>query len=153
MNQEAFKKELEGVMEVFFASDYDDRPQKRGGMVTIRDTLHDPFHVFKVGYIEDDEYWRLCEKFSVEKAGRLLKLPEHISSWQSRNTKRKKFGGAVRGIHLIFSMSGLSEYGDEAVITVAAVKLGYMTLRRALDITKISNNPITKKLLVDCGIE
>jgi len=57
--------------------------------------------------------------FSMEKARRLAQHPEHVSSFQSRNPP-EQWGGAIHVGGNIFSMSGLPELGDEAVMLVTA---------------------------------
>ncbi len=54
--------------------------------------------------------------FAQEKARRLAKHPEHMSSWESRDPESDQWSGAVRYGGLIFSFSGLPELADEALI-------------------------------------
>jgi len=76
-----------------------------------------PFAVLAVGDVPYEKYEKYLA-LSIEKAGRLARhLGEHFSSWQSRNPQKDHWGGAVKG-NYVYSMSGLPELGDEAVMLV-----------------------------------
>ncbi len=94
--------------------------------------------------------------FSLEKARRLA---EHafdstgkLSSFQTRNPDKNQWGGAIAGIRFIFSMSGLPELGDEAVMLLSAVLLQEMTVAAALHVARFSNNPYFKRLLSEMDL-
>lgn len=74
-----------------------------------------PLFIALVGEVPDDKgekYLVFCQ----EKARRLAAYREHQTSYESRDPGQNKWGGAVRGGEFIFSMSGLPELGDEAVM-------------------------------------
>ncbi len=62
-----------------------------------------------------------------EKAGRLARHPEHMSSRQSRNPDALpwgEWGGAIRipGVDVTMSLTGFPELGDEAILIPAAAE-------------------------------
>ena len=57
-----------------------------------------------------------CRIFAEEKALRLMRHPEHVASRQSRDPEQKRWGGAIRAGHYIYSLSGLPEMLDEAAM-------------------------------------
>lgn len=122
-------------------------PKRTGGWFSFAranaDGVVTPVIGFAVGMVSAerfDKYRRLAN----EKAYRLGTLPEHISSWQSRNADAGKFGGAIRCYEdrLIFSFSGFSEHEDELLCTIAADKLGLIKNTRIQKIRKISENQL-----------
>lgn len=81
---------------------------------------------------------------SLEKAQRLRKHPEHITSFQSRDHAKKQYGGAIRADKsgFIFSFSGLpSEELDEALATVSSKLSWFLGLERAIEIVETTHNP------------
>ncbi len=87
---------------------------------------------------------RICQ----EKAERLAMRQDHVSSWESREPEKERWGGAVRVGDLIFSFTGLPELGDEAVMLVAAVE-HYRNREaelRAMEIVARSDNHYYKQL-------
>ncbi|MBU1033110.1 MAG: hypothetical protein ABII13_01360 [Patescibacteria group bacterium] len=58
--------------------------------------------------------------FSIEKATRLWKHPEHTTSRQSRNEDLDHYSGAIRARNHVFSFSGLPELWDEALMLYIA---------------------------------
>ena len=84
-------------------------------------------------------------QFSQEKAERLYEMNArhgHVSSWQSRDEKAEKYGGAIVAGEFIFSFSGLPEKADEFF----AIKLARMSKtigegkKDAAYIAKLSQN-------------
>ena len=87
---------------------------------------------------------------SQEKYARLFSHPDHVSSSQTRVPEKDMYGGAIRVAQqgcLIFSMSGLPEHGDEAVMLYAAVKLHWIERPTLEQIVAISGNPFIHKML------
>lgn len=80
--------------------------------------------------------------FAREKALRLASLPGDRSSWQTRDEAHEMYGGAIRVPGVIFSFSGLPEHGDEALVLLAALKLGLLPVSAALEITGVSGNTL-----------
>lgn len=57
--------------------------------------------------------------FSREKAERLIRNPDHVLSWESREPEQNQYGGAIRlESGLIISFSGFPELVDEAFCAV-----------------------------------
>lgn len=80
-------------------------------------------------------------EYSREKAERLLRHPEHMLSWQSREPKEGRWGGAVRlQSGIIFSFSGFPELVDEAFCAALAFILGWAPYEEMLATLRISNN-------------
>lgn len=88
------------------------------------------------------KYFRL----SAEKALRLLRHPKHNTSRQTRDIKRNKFSGAVRGSQFIVSFSGLPEIWDEALVISALVIEKEISFSRALKITNTRTRKVFKVL-------
>jgi len=88
--------------------------------------------------LNEDKY----RDFSLEKAQRLFRRLSinHYSSWQSRNTERDAWGGAILAKNLIISFSGLPELHDEALSLIMAIKLDILTYSEANKIAVISGN-------------
>ncbi len=62
---------------------------------------------------------------SLEKGQRLACHSTHLSSWQSRDPKEQKWGGAIRAKYIV-SFSGLPEHADEALCIAIARFFGWM---------------------------
>ena len=100
----------------------DGRPGKTGGYLCVADKAG-VILVCQVGEVTDlvaaERYRFNCQ----EKALRVLKNPEHISSWQSRDTEGevKKYGGGIKtGDGIAIAFSGFTEWVDEAFSAVIA---------------------------------
>ncbi|MFA6446241.1 MAG: hypothetical protein WCW14_03280 [Candidatus Paceibacterota bacterium] len=103
---------------------------------------------------------------SLEKGQRLFTLQSHHSSFQSRDESAiitdiggneqnwGQWGGAIRLTdgHLILSLSGLPEMGDEAVMLVVAIRAGWLGGSEAKTIATISKNPYFEPLLKMFGL-
>ncbi len=71
----------------------------------------------RLGVIDLPEEDVRHEQLSIEQAERLQAHPEHLTSWQSRDPQRGRFGGAFRTAdHWIFSFSGLPERWNEGLV-------------------------------------
>lgn len=124
------------------------KPERRGGYLTVLVRGEPGFSLCsRVGVFIDDPEQYLA--FSQEKAERLQGLwHQHLSSWQSRDPDKGRWGGAIIADQLIFSFSGLPEKVDEAVVTAAAYWLGEITeYSQVLKIADISRNPFTEELV------
>jgi len=88
-------------------------------------------------------------------------LPEgHISSWESRDWDNKEYGGGIitppdskglnEGKNKIGSFSGLVEHGDEALILITWLALGWITWDDASRIVDISENELFFPLITSC---
>lgn len=83
---------------------------------------------------------------SYEKAYRLLKYPEHVSSFQSRNDTKRQYPGAVRGSGLIASFSGLPWKVDEGFVVALLRFRGAIDERRIKDIVQTSDNELAGRV-------
>ncbi|MFA5048834.1 MAG: hypothetical protein WC516_07460 [Patescibacteria group bacterium] len=93
---------------------------------------------------EKEERYR---SFSEEKARRLWEhKDEHDSSWESRNPAQDKWGGAINAHDFILAFSGLPELLDEAISTIVAYQMGWLSWKEAEFITSKSNNGFIEKL-------
>ncbi len=107
-----------------------------------------PLLIASVGSVHSDKvekYLTFCQ----EKAKR-LRNNGRLSSWESRNPAKNQWGGAVAiNDDLIFSMSGLPELGDEAVMLASAYWI-YPDKMAGLvhldEIARRSNNPYWEPL-------
>jgi hypothetical protein len=102
----------------------------------------------------------------LEKGQRLFTLQSLHSSFQSRDESAiitdiggneqnwGQWGGAIRLTdgHLILSLSGLPEMGDEAVMLVVAIRAGWLGGSEAKTIATISKNPYFEPLLKMFGL-
>jgi len=101
---------------------FEDDPRwqgKTGGCFCLADgktgaPLFPPAPIGEVPAEKAEKYLAFCQ----EKALRLAAHPDHLASWQSRNPDADQWGGAVRVGDLIFSISGLPEMGDEALMLI-----------------------------------
>jgi len=93
----------------------------------------------RIGIMPPNKYEKYLA-FSLEKGLRLFAhLPQHKSSWQSRDNV-KFWGGAIVSKSLILSFSGLPELADEALMLDASVGLGWLSPGEANEIVNISAN-------------
>jgi hypothetical protein len=97
-----------------------------GGYLTILDELSPiPLVRIELGEVPLEKkiaYYQV----SLEKAVRLLKCPEHVSSYQSRNPDMRMWGGAIRCSPFIISFSGLPELDDESLSIIIALRQGFL---------------------------
>lgn len=93
-----------------------------------------------IGDVHDADLVRY-RSFAQEKAFRLMSRPGDVSSFQSRDEAKERWGGAVRAGTYILSFSGLPELMDEAVMLATAVRLGLIDRTEAVRIAALSGNP------------
>ena len=83
-----------------------------------------PFLKCKIGTtFPNDEFRAGCWELAEEKVARQFNLG-HMSSYQSRNEKERKYGGAIAvlaGVLWGIGISGLKELEDEAIALVSAI--------------------------------
>jgi hypothetical protein len=120
-------------------------PERAGGVLTVLRRNGQLLLHAELGTIPEEK-WEKYHRLSVEKAVRLCKNFNHVSSWQSRDVMLKKYGGAIRAGDYILSFSGLPELCDEAFVTVLALIFKFFNLNEASKIIDISKNEITPKL-------
>ena len=103
-----------------------------------------PIMVLSIGSVspeKGEKYLANC----IEKTKRLAAHPEQLSSWESRDPAKNQWGGAVRG-NYIYSLSGLPELGDEAVMLALMLLLQGHSLTLE-DISQRTKNPYYVPLL------
>jgi len=115
-----------------------------------------------VGRVPTDKFPKY-EEFSREKAERIIRNlkngESHVSSWQSRDPDRERYGGAIM-VHIpawqvgggapsvaILTFSGLPEKADEALMIWVAYQLSWLSKEEAGLIIEESNNEIARKIL------
>ena len=112
------KNAMEEALRIF--DGYREWKNRQGGYFSIADAETGLFHIVTpIGMVSSEKtlkYLFLCQ----EKARRLSLNPCHVSSWQSRDEAKHQLGGAIRCGSLTFSLSGLPELGNEAVMLKSA---------------------------------
>ena len=120
------------------------RPESKSGYLTIKDKKDGRLILqAQIGDCPEKKHVKY-RTLSLEKADRLLENLEskkHLSSWQSKDESKDKYGGAIATHELILSFSGLPELADEAVVLITALSFGWATEDEATKIAKISKNP------------
>ena len=91
-----------------------------------------------IGGVLEEKAEKYCA-FAMEKVARLARHPDHRTSYESRDPEENKWGGAVRIGDYIFSMSGLPELADEAVMLTTA-SLYHYVITGNLDATRTVMN-------------
>jgi hypothetical protein len=121
-------------------------PERKGGYFCAQESnFNIPFLISQIG--EPDEIKKKKYfLFSQEKAFRIYIICGTETSWQSRNEKEEKWGGAIRVGKYIFSFSGFPELVDEAVMIVLALRLRIINLETAQKLGSYSNNPYITQL-------
>lgn len=134
------------MMDLFINLPGNPKPDRQGGYFTIVDrAIEQVLLVSRIGQIKTEEANNYL-LFSQEKARRLMLSPDHISSWQSRDPKNDKWGGAIKTPEFILSFSGLPELGDEAVMLLTAWDLNWLKSAEVLLIAEKSSNHFVKAL-------
>lgn len=87
----------------------------------------------------------LAKRRAQEKPRRLSRHPDHVSSHQSRDEKRDRWGGAIAAQEYYLSFSGLPELCDETLSLIVARKLGLLTDKQARRIAGISGNRLFRE--------
>jgi len=77
---------------------------------------------------------------SLERGERLFHHPGHLSSWQSRDEKNKKQGGAIIAGDYIVSFAGICEMLDEAIVLALSELCRWLDSDKAKEIAEISSN-------------
>ena len=79
---------------------------------------------------------------SREQGSRLLMYRKHKSSFQSRDSERGLFGGAIRIPQFIISFAGFDELENEALLCTLAFHLNLETKETLLKILKLSESKL-----------
>jgi hypothetical protein len=125
-------------------------PKKIGGYLTVLDEGN-PSLIIPFGEMPEEKVQKYFQ-LSQEKAFRLFRQPEHLSSFQSQNPEANQWPGAVRANNdIILSFSGMPWKIDEAICLVIGVNMRWLPLKQALLIADISDNKLFEPLfrLVD----
>lgn len=87
------------------------------------------------------------QSYSLEKAQRLHRNPDHQTSWESRDEKLECYGGAIRANNeLIVSFSGFSEQWDEAISLFVAIQVGHLDMKQAMRIANKKTRPLLQAI-------
>ena len=120
-------------------------PERTGGyLCVLEEESGIPALIMKIGFVPADKKKKYFE-FAQEKAGRLWVTHSHQLSFQSRDEKSNRYGGAIRARNFIFSFSGFTEEADEALCLILAVLLNQLEKSEALALAKISRNSYVEK--------
>lgn len=152
------------VVEEFIQLPENPEPERAGGYIHVREKeSRKPILIAEVGYCRSELASR-CFELCQEKANRLISHSSegHISSWQSRDSNNRKYGGAivapsdskgyVIGRNLVGSFSGFTEHGDEAVMLVIWTAFHWLVISDVKRITAISQNQLFEPLLEACRV-
>lgn len=98
-----------------------------------------------------------CYDLAQEKVARLRCYPDHWSSFQSRDLKQDKYGGAIRlpessKVIGYMAWSGFPELVDEALVCAVAVRANLMKREHALAIADLSANHEMLPVLAALGV-
>jgi hypothetical protein len=163
-NPEEVAKRAKYLIEISKELKENPSPEKSGGYLTLVIDGFDDFTSLRVGEKIPAEKLVKYEIFSQEKAHRvyahwLRKFPfekslQIVSSYQSRNPKEEKWGGAVLFNKEvkdyepdIVSFSGLSEFADEALSYIIGYCLGFQKNDGLLEkIKEVSKNPMVDEM-------
>ncbi|MDI6734225.1 MAG: hypothetical protein QMD50_01885 [Patescibacteria group bacterium] len=121
---------------------------RKGGYFCLFDIiLKCPVIISMIGEVPAEKAGKY-HRLSIEKAQRTFDHSEHKSSYESRNEKEEKYGGAIRARRYIFSFSGLKkEEEDEAAMLVVAELLKEIDSDEAELIAVRNMNQFYPKLL------
>jgi len=111
----------------------------------------------KIGRVPDPSEWGVYKKFSQEKIYRAtadwLRDPKTFSSWQTRDEKMERYGGAIllpnldRDFPHAISFSGLKEHCDEAIALLIGQHLNLSSPEQVDRIIRYSNNRIYREMI------
>lgn len=116
---------------------------RTGGLLSVRHPDGIPHLVLILGEIPEEKVGKYYD-FSLEKGFRLSLNASpplcHLSSWESRDPEKNKWGGAIVAGDTIFSFSGFPELVDEAFSLYIAWALRLLTADEVFKIARISQN-------------
>lgn len=155
---------LKLVVKIF--SEIPDFENKNCGYFTILDVKSNEIILHQeIGFCPEEKKDKY-RSLSLEKAKRLYSKPHDTSSFQSRNPSAEvisldlkepfnwgHWGGAIRipKADLILSFSGLPELGDEAVMLVVALQVGWITNIEAQTLACSHSNGYYGAIMCDFG--
>jgi hypothetical protein len=155
-----FHQVAEQVFDRFLDLESNPDPERKGCYICLRDKPDERIRLLaELGTCDPKKAMKYFN-LSQEKGLRLLGY-QHISSWQSRDYDNGKYGGAItappdslgtpQGKEFVVSISGLPEYGDEAVSLVTALAFHWITIGDIDRIIAISENPLVHPLVQACA--
>lgn len=107
-----------------------------------------------LGRVEDPAKLLKYKRLANEKSHRLMRFPNHDSSWESRDESKRMFAGAIRAQSFLLSFSGLPELADEALVLCVATIAEVMHHQTAARIATMSGSiRFYEAFLVHVGIE
>jgi len=119
---------------------------RTGGYYCLADKVTGaPLLIAAFGTIPTDEAAKYL-RLSQEKPWRLAQNPDHILSWQSRDPKVGKWGGAVRWQDALSSFSGFPEGLDEAINLILGIRTDQLVGGASDAMALISNNQFYGRL-------
>ena len=134
----------ESLLEVLAVGDPTELEGRSGGKFTAKQIGTDHFAILshQAGMITNDKGEKYTA-FAIEKAVRAERnflLHGHRSSFQSQVQKLDRWPGAIicsfRRKYYAFGFSGLPWKYNEAIVLLAAIKLGYLRLEEAIKIAR-----------------
>ncbi len=155
VSRDQFLKIAEEIVRRFLALPENPDKSDKGWYVCLMREPRKILLVAELGNYEGERAFDLCQ----EKVRRLRDNPEHISSWQSRDPEKGKYGGAITAVNdsvamakgeYFGSISGLVEKGDEAAILMYWLYFRWINMEDVRKITTISNNDLFVPLFLAC---
>ena len=146
---EYIKDTVSAIFDVYMKMPENKKPNKNSFYITVYDTLTGGMVAGDFGDLGPIDSEIFLPQ-SIEKTLRLernVTSKNHVSSWQSSNIADNQYGGAILAEAHIISVAGLSQLGDEAIALAVAMKLGIMSLGKALEIAGISGNALFPDLM------
>lgn len=141
------------ILKAFLKLPNGPRKDRNGGFLTLMVNGIIPLKV-EIGQATPSECADDFYRYSEEKVRRLYENPDQISSWQSRDVVKNKFGGATRsgrGLeiaeNILSGFSGQLEHGNEAITLVQAIAFRWSSLSHARKVIEISENPFLDPLI------
>ncbi len=129
---------------------------RNGGYFALTSMSGAPTLISRHGQMRDDK-GRKFLYLAQEKCLRLAAHPEHLTSFDSRDPSAitesnpwGKWGGAIRGMRYLYGFSGLSEFQDEAIAAVIAIKSHEVPPEEILLRLPSERNPDLPHLLRAC---
>ncbi len=136
---------------------------RRGGFLCVLRRLAlgaSPLLHVLIGRVPTDKTTR-CFTLSHEKSTRLKRhlSAGHLTSWESRDPSRDRYGGAIAGTTFLYGFSGFSEDDDSALMIALALQADDLSWedakRMSARITPMSENVIrtVRRLTPDLPID
>lgn len=122
------------------------RGERGGGSFNIRNEKAWILFDERSGEADENSFVR-TDFFAGEKTFRLCQNPTHRLSFESHNMELQQYPGGVRfGNGLVGALSGYKWQEDEAATLWIGISMGWITLKKAAELTHISSNTYCGKL-------